>query len=125
MNQPPAHRVRVTGPPRRTTRRRARSSEIDDQTVLGTVLMESLLRAQLRLAFVVLAPLAIFAIGLPLAFYLFPHLGDIRLIGAPLAILALGVLIYPGLLVLGWAYVRRAERHERDFAELLETSEPE
>ena len=31
----------------------------------------------------------------------------------------LGVAVYPWLLVLGWAYVRRAERNERDFADLM------
>ena len=37
----------------------------------------------------------------------------------PLGWLLLGVAVYPWLLVLGWAYVRRAERNEDDFAELV------
>ena len=37
----------------------------------------------------------------------------------PLGWLLLGVLVYPALVALGWAYVRRAERNERDFADIL------
>ena len=37
----------------------------------------------------------------------------------PLGWLLLGVVVYPTLVVLGWAYIRRAERNERDFAELV------
>jgi hypothetical protein len=43
----------------------------------------------------------------------------VQLLGLPLPWWLLGVLVYPTLLVLGWAYVRRAERNERDFAELM------
>lgn len=123
MTQGPPERVRVSGPPRRTASRRARTRDIDDQTLLGTVLMESLLRSQLRLAAVVLLPLAVVAVGLPLAFHLWPALGDWRILGLPIAWLVLGGLIYPFLLLLGWTYVRRAERNEQDFAELLDTAE--
>jgi uncharacterized membrane-anchored protein len=123
MSSTPPERIRVTGPPRRTTRQRARTRDIDDQTLLGTVLMESLLRAQLRLALITLAPLVVIAIGLPLAFHLVPSLADVHVLGMPVALLLLGILIYPFMLLLAWSYVRRAERHERDFAELVETVE--
>lgn len=93
--------------------------------MLGTVLVESLLRAQLRLAVTTLVPLAAIAIGLPLAFHLAPELSDLHVLGAPVAVLLLGVLIYPVLLLLGWSYVRRAEQHERDFAELVEIAQPD
>lgn len=105
--------------------RRTRAREIDDQTMLGAVLVESLLRAQLRLAVITLLPLLVIAVGLPLAFHLAPELSDVHVVGAPLAVLLLGVLIYPVLLLLGWSYVRRAEQHERDFAELLEIAQPD
>ena len=121
MTQSPQQRVRVTGPTRRTPARRPRTSDIDDQTPLGTVLMGSLLRAQLRLAFATLAPLAVLALGLPLAFHLWPGLTGIRFLGAPLPWLVLGLLIYPFLVLLGWLHVRAAERNERAFAELVST----
>ncbi|PVG82407.1 hypothetical protein DDE18_13145 [Nocardioides gansuensis] len=121
MNEPV--RVRVTGPPRHTTRRRARTREIDEETALGAVLISSLLRTQLRLAMMVLLPLLVVAAGLPLAFHLWPALAGIRLLGVPVPWLVLGVLVYPFLLLLGWQYVRRAERHEREFAELVEIAD--
>jgi len=40
-------------------------------------------------------------------------------LGLPVPWLLLGVVVYPALLGLGWVYVRRAERNERDFAELV------
>ena len=41
------------------------------------------------------------------------------MLGMPLSWLVLGMLVYPLLVLLGWIYIRRAERNERDFAELL------
>jgi hypothetical protein len=123
VTEPRPVRVRVTGPPRRPGRTRARTHEIDEETVLGTVLMGSLLRAQLRLAVLTLLPLAALALGIPLLFRLAPGLADVRLLGVPLPILVLAGLVYPLLIALGLAFVRRAERHEAEFAELLGSSE--
>ena len=122
MSEPRPARVRVTGPPRRPSRTRARTREIDEETVLGTVLMGSLLRAQLRLAVLTLLPLATLAFGVPLLFRVAPDLADLRVLGVPLAFLVLAGLVYPLLIVLGWAFVRRAERHEAEFAELVGAS---
>ena len=115
----PQQRVRVTGPPRRRPPA-GRTSDIDAGTRLGGVYMRSLLREQLRLALGVLTVLALTIGLLPLAFYLAPGLSDVRLLGMPLGWLLLGVVVYPVLVVLGWVYVRRAERNERDFAELVQ-----
>jgi hypothetical protein len=127
VSEPRPQRVRVTGPPRRPGRGgpAARAREIDEQTVLGAVLMSSLLRAQLRLAALTLAPLAAFAVGVPLLFRVLPGLADVRIAGVPLSWLLLAVVVYPLLLVLGIAFVRRAERHEAEFAELLGATEDE
>jgi hypothetical protein len=119
MSEQP-QRVRVTGPPRR--RRGAvptGTREIDAGSALGAVYMRSLLREQLRLAGVILAVLALTVGALPLLFHVAPSLTQVRLAGVPLSWLLLGVLVYPWLLVLGWAFVRRAEDNERDFAELV------
>jgi hypothetical protein len=123
MTEGTPERVRVTGPARRVAPRRPRTSEIDEQTLLGSVLLGSLLRSQLRLALVTLLPLAAFAAGVPLAFHLVPGLADVRVLGLPLAWLVLGGLVYPFLVGLGVFYVRRAERNEGDFAELVEIAE--
>lgn len=119
MNEIP-ERVRVTGPDRLPTRARARTREIDDQTALGSVLMGSLLRSQLRLALWLLLPVALFALGVPLVFHLWPQLAEQEVGRVPIAWLLLGFAVYPLLVALGWVYVRRAERNERDFADLVD-----
>jgi hypothetical protein len=120
----PPRRVRVTSP--RTVAGRPRqvraTSEIDAQTRIGELYMSALLRAQLRLARRVVLALAVLVGGIPLAYRTFPGLGDIRVLGMPLAWLLLGVGVYPLILAMGWLYVRSAERNEQDFADLVDRS---
>jgi putative solute:sodium symporter small subunit len=120
----PPRRVRVTSP--RTTAGRQRrvnvTSEIDAQTRLGELYMSTLLRAQLRLAVTVILVVLVVVGGLPLSYLLFPGLDDVRVLGMPLAWVLLGFAAYPFLLLLGWFYVRAAERNERDFADTVERS---
>ena len=111
-------RVRVTGPPRRRTPG-ARTAELDAGSRLGAVYLRSLLREQLALAGRVLAALALTVGALPLVFHLFPDLAHVSVVGLPLPWLLLAVVVYPWLVVLGWRYVRRAERIERNFADLV------
>ncbi|MDN4171930.1 hypothetical protein QWY28_03135 [Nocardioides sp. SOB77] len=111
-------RVRVTGPARRRTPG-ARTRDIEAETRLGEVYMGSLLREQLWLAVRVLVVLAVVVGSLPLAFHVWPGLTGVRLLGAPLPWVLLGVAVYPFLVLLGWHYVRRAERNEADFLELM------
>jgi hypothetical protein len=116
----PPRRVRVTGPDRAArSRPRPRTGDIDDATPLGDLYLGSLLREQLLLAARILGLLALTVGTLPLVFFLAPGLDDARLAGMPVVWLVLGVLVYPWLVLLGWRYVRRAERNERDFAELM------
>lgn len=116
-------RVRVTSPrsgapaPHRVRRPVAR--EIDDQTELGEVYLRSLLRAQLRLALGILTLLAAMVGSLPLLFHLFPALAHRSLLGMPLSWVLIGFGVYPLLLLLGWAYLRRAERNERAFTDMV------
>ena len=118
MTEPRPERVRVTGPPRRRTPA-ARTVDIDTETRLGGVYLASLLREQLRLALRILAVLVVTVVSLPLVFYAAPGLADVRLLEVPLPWLLLGIAVYPLLVLLGWRYVRRAERIERDFAEMM------
>ena len=111
-------RVRVAGPPRRRTPS-ARTRDIDAETRLGGMYMGSLLREQLRLALGVLGALAATVGLLPLLFLLAPALATVHVLGLPLGWVLLGVLVYPLLVLLGWVYVRRAERNERHFSDLI------
>ena len=82
--------------------------------------MSSLLRAQLRLAVLVLGALALLVGGLPLAFVAVPGLVDVHVLGVPLPWVLLGAGFYPVLVLLGWLYLRAAERNEDDFADVVE-----
>ena len=93
--------------------------EIDDETALGEVYLASLLRAQLGLALRIIGLLAAGIGSLPLVFFVLPGLAGVGLLGLPLPWLLLGFLVYPAMIALGWHYVRRAERNERDFADLV------
>lgn len=123
MSERPPERVRVTGPPRRRTSRpaRPRRSQIDDATLVGEIYLTSLLREQLRLG---LTGLAVVVVGLgiwPLLFWLLPDLAEVRLLGFPLPWLVIGFAVYPFLWLVGWRFVRAAERNEEDFVALVET----
>lgn len=99
-------------------------SEIDEGTGVGDAYMRSLLRSQFRLA-LGMTVLLMLTIGvLPFAF---AHLAALRhghLFGLPLPWVLLGGGCYPVLLLIGWRYVRVAERNERDFHDLVQRFEP-
>ncbi len=120
---PPLRRVRVTGERTGAVRRRvAGTREIDAQTQLGEIYMSSLLRTQLRLAAAIIVTLAVLVGGLPLAFHLAPDLMATEVLDMPLSWVLLAFAVYPLLFVLGWLYVRAAERNERDFTDVVERS---
>ncbi len=122
MTEPRPHRVAVTGP--RTTAAKRQSGQLrrralDEQDLVGEQLVRTLMRAQLRLALRTGA-LLLGSLGmLPLLFALVPATKTTQVLGLPLPWLLLGVLVYPGLVLAGWVYVRAAERNERDFVELV------
>ncbi len=125
MSDEPAQRVRITSPRTVAVRSRARRSnaaEIDELTRLGEVYVQSLMRAQLRLAAYVVVALVLSLGSLPLLFRLVPE-ADLHVFGIPLAWLLLGFAVYPWLLVLAWWYVRRAERNEAAFEDLVDRPE--
>lgn len=124
MSDTTPRRVRVTSP--RTGAARAQripaAREIDAQTLLGEVYMSSLLRSQLRLALLSLAAVVVLVGGIPLVFWLLPDLSTVEVLAVPLPWLLLAFAVYPVLFVIGWLYVRAAERNERDFTDVLDRS---
>lgn len=119
-------RVRVTGPPRHPAARRPgvdRTRELRDQPdgtgAVGQLYLRSLLREQLGLAARVIALLAVTLGSVPLVFHLAPQLGEREVLGLPVAWVLLGGVVHPFLLLLGWRFVRRAERNEQVFAALV------
>ena len=121
-HEPPPRRVRVTSPRAAARRSRARSvrSEIDAQTQLGEVYMRSLMRSQLRLALGVSALLGLTLGMVPVLFLLVPAAKTVTVVGVPLPWLLLGLLVYPYLLLVARWYVRRAERNEQAFSDLVD-----
>ncbi|MDT0200543.1 hypothetical protein [Nocardioides sp. AE5] len=121
MNEDPAPRVRISGPhPNRRGVSRPVRRQIDDETPLGAIYMGSLLRDQAKLALRTLLVLGASLGSLPLTFHLFPTLAESRVLGLPLPYLALGIAVYPFLVLLGWVHVRAAEGNERAFTDLVE-----
>jgi len=123
--QEPPRRVVVTSPRTAAVRRppgRSALRALDEQDLVGELLVRSLVRAQLFLALRLLAVLAVLLGGLPLLFALAPASRDVELLGLPLPWLLLGVLVYPVLVLAGWVYLRLAERNERDFTDLVDRS---
>ena len=87
--------------------------------------MGSLLRSQLRLAMRTLLPLLAFALGgCPSPSTSRPGLADVRLLGMPARLAgARAASSTRSCACSAGCYVRRAERNEQDFAELVEIAE--
>ncbi|MEU7903916.1 DUF485 domain-containing protein [Actinoplanes sp. NPDC049118] len=98
-------------------------ADLAEQTPVGEALVKGLVRAQLalalRLSLVVVAGLG----ALPLLFAVAPAVGKAKVLGVNLPWVLLGVLSFPFLVGVGWAYVRWAERNEQDFAAVINRPE--
>lgn len=90
---------------------------------MGEALVKGLMRAQLALA-LRLALVVVTGLGaLPLLFVAAPGVAEFKVFGVHLPWLLLGVLSFPFLLAVGWAYVRWAERNEQDFVAVIRRPE--
>jgi uncharacterized membrane protein (DUF485 family) len=116
--------VRITSSRRDAARARSRpvSRDLDEQTELGDVYLEGLMREQLRLSLAVLALTVLGLATLPVLIALVPATRSVDVLGIPLPWIVLGVLVYPAAWVLARWYTRQAERIESDFTEVVETS---
>ncbi len=117
----PPVRVRVVLAQGRGPRALVRTSaEVQDQTEVGEVLLRGLVRAQLTLSLRMAGLFVLPLLTLPLLFALLPRLGEVSVFGLRLPWLVLGLLVYPCLFLIGWAYVRLADRTEQDFADIID-----
>jgi hypothetical protein len=98
-------------------------ADLAEQTPVGEALVKGLVRAQfalaVRLSLVVAAGLG----ALPLLFAVAPTVGTSKVLGVNLPWVLLGVLSFPFLAAVGWAYVRWAERNEQDFIAVIRRPE--
>jgi hypothetical protein len=120
MIDEPPQRVRLQRQDKIRRTRLDMADEIDAQTALGEALVDSLIRAQLRLAIMIVVVVTLTLGALPLAFRFAPAVVDAHIAGIPLPWLLLGFLAYPLLLALGWYFVVHAERNEATFIDLLD-----
>lgn len=98
-------------------------AELAEQTPVGEALVRGLVRAQLALA-VRLSLVVVTGLGaLPLLWVVAPRVGEVKVLGVNLPWLLLGVLSFPFLFGVGWAYVRWAERNEQDFTAVIRRPE--
>jgi hypothetical protein len=115
-----SRRTIVLGDLARSRATRRTTAELAEQSPVGEALLRGLIRAQLanalRLAAVVVVGLG----GLPVLFAIAPQVAASRPLGVALPWLLLGVAAYPFLFVVGFAYVRLAQRTEAEFTELVE-----
>ena len=101
----------------------AARADLAEQTPVGEALVRGLVRAQLALA-LRLSLVVVTGLGaLPLLFAVAPAVGEVKVFGVNLPWLLLGVLSFPFLFVVGWAYVRWAERNEQDFTAVIRRPE--
>ncbi|MBY8873670.1 hypothetical protein K7640_17700 [Micromonospora sp. PLK6-60] len=124
--RPPAAPARtriVLAEVRRGSRADRTRSELTQQTRIGDTLVRGLVRAQLALALRLSVLVLIGLGGLPWLFAIAPSLGRTTVLGVNLPWLLLAVVSFPFLIVVGWAYVRLAERNEQDFTDLVQRPE--
>ena len=116
---PPPQRVRVVLAGERRSRPDPAAREIEEQTLVGEVLVRGLIRTQLALAVRLSVLIGALLGSQPLLFALAPGLARTEVAGLQLSWLLLGVLAYPLVFGVAWTYVRAAERNEQDFADLV------
>ena len=94
-------------------------AELAERTPIGDAYLGSLVRTQLMLSLRTSLVLFIVLVSTPLTFALIPSLRKTSLMGVPIGWLLLGCVIYPVLVGIGIAFVRRATRTEAEFVDLV------
>ncbi|MHB1526216.1 MAG: DUF485 domain-containing protein [Candidatus Dormibacteria bacterium] len=96
-----------------------RLKEFEEQTEVGGLYLQALMRRQLRLSLTLALTFVAFLGAQPLLSTFWPPWTEIKLLGVPVSWLVLGVGSYPLLVWLGSRYVRLAEEVDDEFTDLL------
>ncbi|HPF75299.1 MULTISPECIES: hypothetical protein [Phycicoccus] len=95
------------------------AAELDEQTGVGDVYLEGLMRAQFRLSVLVLILLVVGLGGLPVLLIAFPTTRSLTVIGVPFPWLVLAIAFYPTMWLLARWYAAQSARVERQFRDVL------
>jgi len=90
------------------------STPSHDDVVHSESFLHALMRRQLRLSIACAATFLIALFGLPLLNYFAPELMATRVGGFTLSWLILGVLFFPFVWIISWAFIRRSIALEED-----------
>ena len=85
-----------------------------DDVVHSESFLHALMRRQLRLSIACAATFLVALFGLPLLNYFAPELMATRVGGFTLSWLILGVLFFPFVWIISWAFIRRSIALEED-----------
>jgi uncharacterized membrane protein (DUF485 family) len=81
--------------------------------------LHSLMRKQLKLSVACAATFLVALLGLPLLNYFFPELMAVRVFGFTLTWFILGVLFFPFVWIISWAFIHRSiALEEREVSEV-------
>ena len=84
--------------------------------------LHSLMRKQLKLSIACAATFLVALLGLPLLNYFFPELMAVRVFGFTLTWFILGVLFFPFVWIISWAFIKRSiALEEREVREATES----
>ena len=84
------------------------------------ILVRSLIRAQLGLSLVCLAFALAVTASFPILCAVLPRLSQVTVFGLPLTLIALGIGVFPVILIIGAFYLHQATRLERQFVRLVD-----
>lgn len=110
-------RVRVTAP-RSAPRLSGETTEAAEESEVGQVFVQSLIRSQLRLALVVAVGFMLVLGAFPVLLAAVPGLAGTRVAGIPFDWLLLGAGIYPVIGLSAWLFIRSAARNEARYRDL-------
>lgn len=122
----PLPRVRVTAPITVSAAPSSESGATESGATDGgtgdtsALYVRSLIRSQLRLAIVCAVTFAVLLVAIPIAVVVLPDLASLPVAGVPLGWVAVGVGVYPILLLVAALFVRAADRNEQRYRSLAE-----